>query len=135
MRETLRALIVGTVLGLVVLGVGGRLAMAAIAIGAGQPSRWSLGGSMTVAFLGAVSGLAGAAIALTTRFITRRLQRRPWVHYMLFSLALLALTMRGLRGTGPAGHWYFYLLVGVYGGALTMFTRQPPRLSENSVSH
>jgi hypothetical protein len=120
MREALRMLAAGTLLGLVILGVGGRLAMAAIAIGAGQPSRWSLGGSMTVVFLGAVSGLAGAAIALTARFLTRPWRRWPWVHHTLFSIVLLLLTVRGLRGTGPAGHWYFFVLVGLYGTALAV---------------
>lgn len=124
MRQLLRTLLLGTLLGLVILGGGGRLAMAAVAIGAGQQSRWSLGGSMTVIVLGAASGLAGAAIALLSRMATRRLPSRwVWAHYPLVAITLVLLTLRGLRGTDPSGHWYFYALVGLYGLALLWLTR------------
>jgi hypothetical protein len=122
MRSALRDLLIGTALGFAILGIGGRLAMAAVAIASGQPSQWSLGGSMTVIFLGAVSGLAGAGIALASRAATRRV-RWPWAQYPVFALALALVTMRGLRGTPPNGHWYFYLLVGLYGLTLTWLTR------------
>jgi hypothetical protein len=121
MRDALRVLFLGTLLGLAILGVGGRLVMAAIAIDSGQRPAFTLGGTMTVVVLGAVSGLAGGAIALASRFIAVRfLGRWPWTAYPLFATSLVLVTARGLRGAPPRVHWYFYLLVALYGVALAL---------------
>jgi hypothetical protein len=128
MRQALRILTLGTLLGLAILGIGGRLAMSAIAISAGQRPAYSVGGTMTVVFLGAVSGLAGAAIALASRFIaTRFIGRWPWIQFPLFAASLLLVTARGLRGTPPTGRWYFYALVAVYGLALAILMSRRQR--------
>ena len=64
-QPSVRLVIAGAAAGLVVLGVGGRLAMAGIQMVVNDaPSRWSLGGTMTVVWLGAASGLGGALVAM-----------------------------------------------------------------------
>lgn len=46
--------------------------------------------------------------------------RYAWTQYLLLGALLLLVTMRGLRGTAPAGRAYFYILVGLYGAALAL---------------
>ena len=97
--------------------------MAAIQVQASGDSNWSFGGTLTVIFLGGVSGLAGAAIALVAEWIAGRLRAPTWVQYLLLAVALLLVTMRGLRGTAPVGALYFYPLVGLYATLLVLFIR------------
>jgi len=123
LRHSLQTLAAGAAIGLLVLGLGGRLAMAAIQFQTSGGTNWTLGGSMTVVFLGGVSGLAGAAIALVAEWITGRLRAPTWVQYLLLAAALLLVTMRGLRGTAPVGALYFYPLVGLYAALLVLFSR------------
>ena len=114
-RDSLRALGIGAIAGLIVLGVGGRLVMAAIQIQTTGDSSWSLGGSVTVIFLGAVSGLAGAALALVAEVVARKLRAPAWVGYVLLAALLFLVTMRGLRGSPEIATRYFYPLVAIYG--------------------
>jgi hypothetical protein len=124
-RPVLQTLLAGTLLGLLILGVGGRLAMAAIQADMGASPSFSLGGTSTVIFLGALSGLAGAGIALVSGAIQRRvLPRQSWLRHALFAALLFLVTMRGLRGTPSAGWWYFYLLVAMYFGAMILRERR-----------
>jgi hypothetical protein len=126
-RPIARELITGTALGALILGVGGRLAMAAIAWRTGGASSFTLSGTLTVIGLGAASGAAGAVLALISRAVTRRLfPRHPWTHHVLFAVLLLLVTLRGLRGTPGAAHWYFYLLVASYGVAVALLARRNP---------
>ena len=119
-----RTLTAGIALGLLILGVGGRLVMAVIAAEAGGTPRFTVGGTMTVVFLGAVSGFAGAVMAIGSRMVARRfLSRHEWLQYVLLGALLLLVTMRGLRGTQQAGSWYFYLLVAIYGVAVVRVTQ------------
>jgi hypothetical protein len=134
-RSAVRTLLVGTLLGLVVLGVGGRLAMAAIQVDAGASPAFSVGGTMTVVFLGAVSGLAGGALALISGAVARRyLSGHQWLRHALFGLLLFLVTMRGLRGSPPAGWWYFYLLVALYGASMALYVRGERRLERGGSS-
>jgi hypothetical protein len=126
-HPVLRTLVHGVLLGLLILGVGGRVAMAAIQYQQSGNSSWSLGGSMTVVFLGAASGLAGAAMLLVSRWGAARLpERLRWVGYAAFALLLLLVTMRGLRGTAAVGAWYFYPLVATFGAALARLSASRP---------
>ncbi|MGH7678765.1 MAG: hypothetical protein ACRENU_09885 [Gemmatimonadaceae bacterium] len=126
-RSFARTLVTGTMLGLVILGAGGRIAMAMITADAGGTPSFSVGGTMTVVMLGAVSGFAGAAMAIVSRIIAERLlPRAEWIQYPLFGAMLLLVTMRGLRGTPPAGAGYFFVLVALYGIALAWVTRRRP---------
>jgi len=121
-----RILVAGAAAGFLVLGVGGRLAMAAIQVTTTDaPSRWTLGGSVTVILLGAASGLAGAAMALIFRWIAARLPPAYWwLQYVLLSAALVLVTARGLRGTNPVAGWWFYPLVAVYAALMFVIDRR-----------
>jgi hypothetical protein len=117
-----RTVILGTLLGLVILGAGGRIAMAWVAADAGGAPRFTLGGTMTVVLLGAASGLAGGVMAVTSRWLVHRIvPRHQWLQHVLLAAMLLLVTMRGLRGT-QAGSWLFYLLVVIYGFTLVWLT-------------
>ena len=86
-------LVLGIVLGTIILGIGGRLLMRVVALIDGTPVGWSWGGSGTVVFLGAVSGLAGGAIyTLLAHFMARG----TWLRSLLFFLILALITLRGL---------------------------------------
>ena len=127
-RPYARTLLTGTVLGAIVLGAGGRIAMAMIAAEAGGTSRFTLGGTVTVIMLGAASGLAGALMAIVSRGVAQRfLPRVAWVQYLLFAALLLLVTMRGLSGAPAHGKWYFYPLVAAYGLALAWSTSRTSR--------
>ncbi len=64
----LRTMLAGGVTGLVVLGVGGRLAMAALPLATGSHPRFSWGGSIEVVLLGTIyGGFGGGALALLRR--------------------------------------------------------------------
>jgi hypothetical protein len=89
-----RGAALGSVLGALFLGIGGRAAMRAIGNLQGAPAGFSIGGTTTVVFLGAASGLAAGLIYCTCR---KLLQRRPWWARGLFAVILLAVTLRGLR--------------------------------------
>ena len=67
------ALLAGAVVGLVILGVGGRIAMRIIAIVAGQAPGFSVGGTLDVLLLGALWGAPGGPIVLALpRLIARQ---------------------------------------------------------------
>jgi len=90
----LRSAVLGLLLGTLFLGLGGRLAMRVIAVAQNAATGYSLGGSMTVVFLGALAGLVAGLIYTGCR---RTLSRNVWLARTLFSVVLLAITLRGLR--------------------------------------
>ena len=123
-RTAIRTLAAGTILGLVILGIGGRLVMSLITTQAGGTPRYTIGGTLTVVMLGAASGLAGAVMWIVSREIAARfLKRLVWVQYVLLTAMLMLVTMRGLRGTAQTGSSYFYLLVALFGVGLVWLTR------------
>jgi hypothetical protein len=122
-------LLLGAGVGLVVLGVGGRIAMRAIALANNAPPGFSIGGTATVVFLGVVSGGGGGLLyALLCRLIPRRRILRSAV----FGVALVLLTLRGLRPIQPlALEWFMPLALG-YGAivdvAYTVWDRRRSRV-------
>jgi len=95
-----------------VLGVGGRVAMRAIALAGNTPPSFSIGGTATVVFLGAVSGAGGGLLyALLNRVVARRRLLRS----ALFGVALVLLTLRGLRPIQPLALEWFMPLALAYG--------------------
>jgi hypothetical protein len=118
-----RTLMLGTVVGLVVLGIGGRVAMAWVTVKVGGAPSFTLGGTLTVILLGAASGLAGGVMSLASRWVSGRLPGRiQWVQYVLLAAMLALVTARGLRGTQQPGTEWFWALVAVYGVALAWLT-------------
>ena len=119
------ALLLGAAVGFVVLGIGGRIAMRAIAIANGVPTGFSVGGTATVVLLGLASGIGGGLLyALLHRYVRQpRLARSA-----LFAVALVLLTLRGLRPIQPrALEWFMPLALG-YGAIVdVIYTRWATR--------
>jgi hypothetical protein len=89
-----RAILTGAIIGLPVLGGGGRLAMRLIAMLTGVPSAFSFEGTLTVLLAGAGSGAAAGAIHEGLGVV---LCERPRLRDLAFLLILAALTLRGLN--------------------------------------
>jgi hypothetical protein len=111
----LAAFTTGTILGTLILGVGGRLAMRLIAVLDGTAVGFSVGGSMTVVFMGAVSGAAGGLILWAAR---RLLPRAPLARGVVFWGALTFLTLRGLHPVTVQRLLVFGPLIVMYGACL-----------------
>lgn len=124
-RAGLATLFWGMVLGAVVLGVGGRIAMRLIGEATTGSSGFTLGGSLTVVFLGLASGLLGGAFLLVARTFFRRWPPLPTLVYWFL---LLAITLRGLRPVDAQRLLYFLPVIGLFGFLLQWRTwryRQP----------
>jgi hypothetical protein len=114
-----RTILVAAALGTVLLGFGGRLAMhliARITTGAGG---FTFAGTLTVVFLGAVSGVAGGLILVTARALFRRW---PPTTSLVYWTALLALTLRGLNPLDDLRLVLFLPLVLIFGALLQWWT-------------
>jgi hypothetical protein len=105
----------GIALGLPILGVGGRVAMRMIAHATNVAPAFSLGGTMTVVLLGAVSGAAGGLIYAT---LGRLLPNRTVVRSVLFGVILVLLTLRGLSPATTLSLGLFLPLTLLYGALL-----------------
>jgi hypothetical protein len=122
-RRAGRAVMAGTLLGAGILGVGGRIVMAIIQHQATGTWNFTIGGSLTVVGMGAVSGAAGAALLLLSDVAGRRLMpSSQWPRAILFAVLLLLVTLRGLSGSPAPGRWYFWPLVIVFGATLLAAT-------------
>lgn len=105
----------GVALGTLVLGVGGRFAMRAIALLEGQTVGFSIGGTTTVVLLGALSGLVGALVLVGLQLILRK---RRFLRGALFWAFLILITLRGLRPLDVHRVGLFLPLVILYGSSL-----------------
>lgn len=93
-QDWIAGIVVGTLLGTALLGVGGRIGMRVIGIAQGQPPGFSIGGSLTVVFLGAAAGAAIGAIFLLSRTI---FPRHRALRVGFFWVVVAALVARGLN--------------------------------------
>lgn len=114
-----RTILVAAGLGTLLLGLGGRLAMHLIARITTGVSGFTFGGTLTVVFLGAVSGVAGGLILVTARALFRRW---PPTTSLVYWGALLALTLRGLNPLDELRLVLFLPLVLVFGALLQWWT-------------
>jgi hypothetical protein len=114
-RDWLIAALLGLALGAIILGAGGRVAMRGVALLAGATPGFSLGGTMTVVFLGAVSGIAGALVLVALRFALPRFPLARGTAYWAF---LVLVTLRGLNPVDGQRILLFMPLVVAYGVAL-----------------
>ncbi|HEX9705670.1 MAG TPA: hypothetical protein VGA20_10515 [Gemmatimonadales bacterium] len=114
-RDWLACSLLGVGIGTVALGIGGRVAMRGIAMLSGTTPGFSWGGTMTVIFLGAVSGLAGALFFMGVRLL---LPRRRVLRGVLFWTFLVLVSLRGLRPVDGQRLLLFMPLVLVYGVTL-----------------
>lgn len=107
--------LIGALIGLVVLGVGGRVAMRGIAMHDGAGGILTLQGTITVMLLGAASG-AGGGIIRALLDIGDRLPNS--VRFSLFAVTCLAITLRGLNPLDLTRIIYFLPLVALYAVSL-----------------
>jgi hypothetical protein len=124
-RAGLATLFWGMLLGTIVLGIGGRISMRLVAEATSGSSGFTLGGSLTVVFLGLASGALGGAFLLIARTVFRRWPPLPTLVYWCL---LLGITLRGLRPVDAQRLLYFLPVVGLFGILLQWRTwryRQP----------
>ena len=111
LQSGIRSVLLGVLIGLPVLGVGGRLVMRIIAVATGAPSSFTMEGTLTVLLSGAGSGAIAGAIygALFAALPRRRVPRD-----IMFLLILSALTARGLRPIQPLALALFAPLMAIF---------------------
>jgi hypothetical protein len=119
-RRVLTTVIYGAVLGTLILGVGGRLAMRVIATSTSGNTGFSFGGTLTVIFLGAASGAVAGGILSALR---AALGRWPAAQTITYWLLLVAITLRGLRPLDTLRVALFLPLVLLLGVLLQVVTR------------
>ncbi len=103
-------LIRGTLVGLVVLGIGGRLLMRVIAHMEGRIPVFTTQGSVTVVFAGTVAG----ALAGLIYYLLRCFVRQPWLRTGSFIVICEVIAWRGVSELLPRPMLMFMTLVLVY---------------------
>jgi hypothetical protein len=125
--------LIGIALGLTILGIGGRIAMRVIAHATYAAPSFSLGGTMTVVFMGAVSGAAGGVIYAV---LARVLPDRAVIRGVMFAVVLTLLTLRGTSPSTSLSLSLFVPLALLYGALLDYVHRRrfaasaPPLVSQ-----
>jgi hypothetical protein len=100
----------GALLGLLILGIGGRLLMRVIAHMEGRVPAFTLPGSLTVVFAGTVAGVfSGMIYHLLRRFVSK-----PWVRTAFFIAICELVAWRGVHGLLPLPQVMFMTLALVY---------------------
>jgi hypothetical protein len=121
-------LIRGTLLGLIILGIGGRLLMRIIAHMEGRIPVFTPQGSVTVVFAGTVAGaFAGLIYHLLRRFV-----RKPWVRTAAFIAICELISWRGVSGLLPLPQVMFMTLALVYLVVIDLLGRRSPRRAYQS---
>lgn len=102
-ERVLRAMAVAGIAGVLggaVLGAGSRVVMRVFAILVGQPTEFTVGGSLGLVVFGAIFGLAGGLAYI----VVRRIIPGPWiVPGLAFGLALVGLVLATMGGAGSEG--------------------------------
>ena len=106
-----RWLVRGALVGLIVLGIGGRLLMRLVAhIEHRTLFVFTPEGSLTVVFAGTVAGLLAGLIY----YLTRRFLRQPWLRTLVFVTICELMAWRGVHETLPRVQVMFMALALVY---------------------
>ena len=115
-------LIRGTLLGLMILGIGGRLLMRVIAHMEGRIPVFTFPGSVTVVFAGTVAGaLAGLIYHLLRRFVGT-----PWIRTATFISICELISWRGVSGLVRLPQAMFMSLALVYLVIVDLLGRRSP---------
>jgi hypothetical protein len=93
-RSLFTALLLGTVTGALLLGVGGRLAMRGLALASGRPPGFSFGGTLSVILSGAIAGAIGGILLFAAAQFVPALLR---VRGLIFGLLCYGLATPGFR--------------------------------------
>jgi ABC-type microcin C transport system permease subunit YejE len=112
-----------TLLGAVVLGVGGRVGMHVIARATTGTGRFTLGGTLTVIALGVGSGLLGGLVLVVVRRFLHRWSPLPFVLYWVF---LIGITLRGINPVDSLRALVFLPIVVLFGIVLEWSTYPKP---------
>jgi hypothetical protein len=122
----MRILVAGVAAGLVVLGVGGRIAMRFIALDIGQTPSFKLSGTFTVILMGGLSGLAGGVFyAIADRLLPVRTWAGDLLRSILFWTFLVLITLRGLHPVEPYRLVLFMPLVALFAAVVEFVARRP----------
>ncbi len=113
-------LIRGTLLGLVILGIGGRVLMRVIAHMEGRIPVFTPEGSIAVVFFGTVAG-AGSGVIY---YLLRRFVRKPWVRTTAFITICELISWRGVSGLLPIPQAMFMALALVFLVAMDLLGRR-----------
>jgi uncharacterized BrkB/YihY/UPF0761 family membrane protein len=106
----------GIAVGVPILGIGGRIAMRVIAHATDVAPGFSLGGTLTVVLMGAVSGAAGGLIYAV---LHRVLPNRDGWRALIFGVVLVLLTLHGLSPATPLSLSLFLPLTLLYGALMS----------------
>jgi hypothetical protein len=113
-RLVFRSALAGAAIGLVVLGIGGRMIMRVIAHWEGRVPVLTPSGTFTVVMMGALAGLAGGVVhGLLRRFVTRT----P-IRLLVFVVVCVAFTYHAVNALLPRPRLLFVALTLVYVAAL-----------------
>ena len=108
----IRGPLLGAVIGLPILGGGGRRAMRLIAVLTSAAASVSFEGTLTVLLAGLASGVGGGLFySLLSQLVPRH---RGW-RGVLFAIGLVLVTLRGLHPVRPLPLALFLPLVALYG--------------------
>jgi hypothetical protein len=105
-----RSALMGALVGLPILGVGGRILMRVIAHWEGRVPAFSVGGTITVLFMGTMAGVAGGAV----HGILRRLINSMPARNILFAIVCTAFTWRAVNALLPRPRLMFVALTFAY---------------------
>ena len=110
----------GALLGLVILGIGGRLLMRVIAHMEGRAPVFTPEGSIAVVFYGTVAGVfSGLIYNLLRRFV-----RKPWLRTAAFIAICGLVSWRGVSGLLPLPQAMFMTLALAYLVIVDLLGRQ-----------
>ena len=116
------SLIRGTLLGLVILGVGGRVLMRVVAHMEGRAPAFTPEGSIAVVFYGGVAGaFSGLVYYLLGRFVDK-----AWLRTTAFLVICGLVALRGVSGLLPVPQAMFVALALVYLIIVDVLGRRPP---------
>jgi hypothetical protein len=100
----------GALLGLLILGIGGRLLMRVIAHMEGRVPAFTFEGSTTVVLAGTAAGLLAGLIY----YVLRRFVHKPWIRTAAFIAICELVSWRGVHGLLPLPQAMFMTLALLY---------------------
>jgi hypothetical protein len=129
--ELKRWVLRGAVLGLVILGIGGRLLMRVIAYREHRPAVvFTIPGTLTVLFAGTVAGVAAGLIY----YVLRRFVRGATIRSALFLIICELVAWRGVHGLLLVPQLMFMALALVFLLVVDAIGRRAPQISSPTVA-
>jgi hypothetical protein len=123
LRSLLPSVVVGAIVGLVVLGIGGRLIMRIIAHWEGRVPVLTPSGTFTIVMMGTI---AGTAAGIIHGILQRSITRAP-VRMAAFLVFCILFTLYGVKELLPRPKLLFVAIMLVYVILVEIITRQRAR--------